>query len=163
MNVEPRDGTEQWRLARVDHNEDDRIVQMCAAFYVEDPAPYPVPPAHMRRTLAALRDDASRGVAVVLEIDGIVCGYALLISSWSNEKGGRVCTIDEFYVAPAHRGRGHGTALIEQLAANADRWLPGVVALSLEVTPANRRARALYERLGFHAANALMVRRLGSV
>jgi ribosomal protein S18 acetylase RimI-like enzyme len=114
----------------------------------------------MRRTLHALREAPLRGRAVALDIGGRVCGYALLISFWSNELGGHTCVIDELHVDPDHRSRGHATRLIEDLAADPGRWAEGAQALTLEVTPDNARARRLYERLGFRARNLVMHRRL---
>jgi GNAT superfamily N-acetyltransferase len=90
---------------------------------------------------------------VVLEVDGKVAGYALLIAYWSNELGGEVCVIDELYVEPAHRGSRHATRFLEALAARREAWVENAVALILETTPDNERARRLYERVGFRGRN----------
>ena len=142
-----------WRSAS--SLDDEVIVRMCLALNAEDPGPEPVPPDHTQRTLIALRHEPRRGQALVLEIEGQVCGYALLISYWSNELGGEACAIDEMYVEPEHRSRQHATRLIEDLA---EAWTPRPVALTIEVTPGNTRARALYERLGFSGGNLAMRR-----
>src|SRR5262245_59233023 len=117
-----------WRQASP--MDDDAIVRMCVTLNDEDPGPDPVPPAHARRTLEVLREEPVRGGALVLEIDGGVFGYALLIAFWSNELGGEVCTIDELYIAPSKRGRGHATRLFEELAAETKLWPSGCVALA---------------------------------
>jgi ribosomal protein S18 acetylase RimI-like enzyme len=148
-----------WRDARPEDDAD--IVPLCIALYEEDPASEPVPEEHHRRTLAVLRADPLRGRAVVLELEGAVAGYAMLIACWSNELGGEVVIVDELYVAPAHRSRGHASALIEALARGEGPWPGKPVALELEVTPDNTRARALYERLGFRVKrNAVLRARL---
>jgi ribosomal-protein-alanine N-acetyltransferase len=55
--------------------------------------------------------------------------------------------VAELVVAPAHRGRGHGRALLARaLAALRSR---GVDTAELEVAADNDRARSLYESLGF--------------
>ena len=145
-----------WRIARP--ADDDAIVEMCAQLNQEDPGPRPVPPDHMRATLAVLRGDPSRGRAVVLEIEQQPAGYALLIAFWSNELGGEVCEIDELFVVPEHRSQGHGQSLVT-LVAERTLWPTPVVAIALVVTPGTR-ARHLYERLGFAAVGTSMVRRL---
>lgn len=150
-----------WRLAVPD--DDDAIARLCHALYEEDPSPEPVPQSHISRTLAVLRSEPVRGRAVVLELDGVVAGYALLVAFWSNELGGEICEIDELYVAPAARGRGHGGELLAGLASGALPWAAHCVALALETTPANARARRLYERAGFHAHNQSMVLRRARV
>ena len=147
-----------WRAATP--ADDDAVVALSLALYVEDPATDPVPAEHTRRTLEALRARPARGQVVVLDVAGSVCGFALLVSVWSNELGGEVCSIDELYVAPSARGGGHGSALLEALARAAPPCPPEAVALALEVTPDNSRARALYQRLGFRGKNLHLRRRL---
>jgi len=145
-----------WRAATV--ADDDALVALGLALQREDPGPYPVDEAQYRRTLAALRAAPTRGRAVVLDgPEGVVVGYALLVTWWNNELGGELLVIDELYVAPAHRGAGHGRALIE--AARRGAFTDGApVAAVVEVYPDNVRARALYERLGFAAAPTVRLR-----
>ena len=145
-----------WRRARPD--EDDRLVEMCKSLYAEDPGPHPVTIEQAHRTLATLRREPWRGRAVVLDVDGQLVGYALLISFWSNELGGEVCDVDELFVAREHRGRGHATALFQALEHDA-LWPASAVALALGTTPGNANARRLYERLGFAEVGVSMVRR----
>ena len=128
-----------WRPARP--AEDETIVAMCLALNAEDPGE-PVQADQVRRTLAALRDEPVRGRAVVAETDGRVVAYALLVSFWSNEHGGEICAIDEMYVAPEHRSRGIGTSLLDAIVRDRAVWPDRPVALQVEVTPANGRARA---------------------
>jgi ribosomal protein S18 acetylase RimI-like enzyme len=113
----------------------------------------------MRATLALLRREPGRGRAVVLEVEGHVSGYALLIGFWSNELGDEICEVDELFVAPEHRNRGYGSSLFTAIA-EGDLWPPPMCAIVLGVTPDNAAARRLYERLGFAAAGVAMVRRL---
>ena len=137
----------RWRVAT--ERDDAEIIALAVALYEEDPSTAPVPPEHTQRTLAELRRAPTRGRAVVLDAGSGPEGYALLVSFWSNERGGEVCTIDEILVASARRGQGHAGRLMRALAHGCELW-PGVpVAMELEVSPKNRRARALYERLGF--------------
>jgi GNAT superfamily N-acetyltransferase len=147
-----------WREAVV--ADDQAIVRMCVALNAEDPGPEPVPADNIHRTLRELRARPTRGRAVVLDVDGEIAGYALLISYWSNELGGEVRVIDELYVEPNHRGMRHATQLLEKLATPGDPWADDAVALALETTPGNPRALRLYERVGFRGRNLSMRRRL---
>ncbi len=147
-----------WRIAG--SSDDEAITAMFLALNQEDPGPEPVAAEQVRRTLHVLRDQPQRGRALVLELEGDVRGYALVMSFWSNELGGEILAIDELYVTPEYRGRGHGTDLMEQLAAGTFRWASDAVALTLEVSPTNAGARRLYERLGFTGRNLAMRRRL---
>lgn len=140
--------------------DEERVVALCLALYAEDPPTVPVGEAQVRRTLALFRERPDRGLVAVLEVGGAVAGYALLVPWWSNELGGEVCQLDELYVAPEARGRGLGTELLRALAGGTGPFPLRFVALQLEVTPDNLRARALYERLGFEPMRNLSMRRL---
>ena len=95
--------------------DEDALVPLILALYQEDPSPSGPTESSARTTLRALRETPAWGHAVVVEDAGTVAGYALLISFYSNELRGRVCVIDEVYVAPAFRGRGLGQRLLEVL------------------------------------------------
>jgi len=147
-----------WRIAAP--FDEEAIVRMCLALSAEDPGPKPVSPENMRRTLRAFREIPRRGRAVVLDLENRASGYALVIPYWSNELGGEIDVIDEIYVDPEHRGRRHATTLIEALATGVQPLASTNVALVLEITPDNHRARRLYERLGFKSSNLTMRRLL---
>ena len=69
----------------------------------------------------------------------------------------RVVFIVDLVLLPAHRGSGHGTALLVELIAWAHlRGLP----VRLHVEKRNTRAAALYERLGFRVIEELAQHRL---
>jgi ribosomal protein S18 acetylase RimI-like enzyme len=150
--------TATWRIAGA--NEDSAIVAMSLALYAHDPPPRGVSAAQVRSTLDAFRAEPVRGRAVVLDENGTIAGYAFLVSFWSNELGGEVCTIDELYVKPGSRRRGHSTALVRSLRHDRSLWPSRPVALELEVSPANQRARALYDRLGFRPRHNTTLRLL---
>ncbi|WP_323675751.1 N-acetyltransferase [Halorubellus sp. PRR65] len=58
--------------------------------------------------------------------------------------------VAELAVAPGHRGRGHGRALLSRCLA--ELRARGVDRAELEVAADNDRARSLYESLGFTVA-----------
>lgn len=142
-------GALPWRLAT--QQDFDRIVAMNGRLNAEDPSEtVPCNPGMMRQTLAELSVNPIRGAAVVLELSHELCGYALLISFWSNEFGGEICAIDELYVEPEFRGRGLATQFIENLARRDNPiWPRRAAMITVEAYRTNPRAKALYERLGF--------------
>jgi len=139
--------------------DDAAIAAMGVALYVEDPGDRSVTEADVEKTLEHLRDHPEAGRALVIELAGAPVGYAFVVHYWSNEHGGPIAVLDEFYVRPEARGRGLGGALVEALAWRRIAGFEGIVAVDLEVTPDNHRARALYERLGFRAQKNLGMRR----
>ena len=74
-----------WR--RAVEADDVEVIQFCLALNAEDPGPAPVLAAQVERTLQTFRRRPDRGMAVVLDIDETVVGYAFLVSFWSNELG----------------------------------------------------------------------------
>ncbi len=72
--------------------------------------------------------------------------------------GGLIAIVDELYVAPPARGCGLGTAFFAALAAGAIPPFRELVAIDLEVSPKNTRARDLYGRLGFAPQRNAMLR-----
>jgi ribosomal protein S18 acetylase RimI-like enzyme len=136
-----------WRISRPD--DDDLIVDMCLALNREDSGPQPVAARQIRTTLMEFRANPVRGVIPVLELDGRVEGYALLVAYWSNELGGEICNIDEIYIRPDRRGRGDGRAFVKALIDGNSVWPGHPAAIALEVSPTNQRALALYSKLGF--------------
>ena len=131
---------------------------MCLALYTEDPSPMAVSEESISETLLKLRSEPNRGRAVVLDVEGAIGGYALLISFWSNELGGEIIVIDELYVRPSFRKRGHARELLTNLRRRQTLWRGRAVALELEVTPQNKRAAAFYERVGFQLAKNARLR-----
>src|SRR5437763_1338331 len=103
-----------WRVAK--SSDDQDISEMCLALYAEDPSPLAMSEQNIRDTLSILRAEPIRGRALVLDVDGAIGGYALLISFWSNELGGEVIVIDELYVLLSFRSQGHGRELLISLA-----------------------------------------------
>ncbi len=136
-----------WRAIR--DSDVVAVVALSVQLYAEDPGTRDIQSKDVRKTLRAFQQHPVRGRCVVAVVDGVVCGYSFLCSFWSNELGGEVCTVDELYVAEEVRGAGIGSGLIKGLVDGSLPWFNKAVALELEVTPSNTRARALYERMGF--------------
>ncbi len=134
------------------------IVAMMNALYAEDQPASPVDHARFPRTVEQLVATPERGRIIVFFAEGAIRGYALLIPYWSNEFGGTLLIVDELFVIGAARNRGIARRFFEFV----ERERPfDAVALALEVSPANVRARKLYESLGFtQRGNATLAVRL---
>ncbi len=141
-------------VTRADHPV---LAGLMRELYEEDPAEQLVPPENFPRTLRELEAHPDKGAVLAIDRDGQIVGYAILINFWSNECGGHVIVIDELFVARPFRGQGIGADFVRHLIANKCN---DAVAVRLEVTPTNARARRLYERLGFvsHKNETLQLR-----
>jgi GNAT superfamily N-acetyltransferase len=145
------------RIRPFEPRDEGDVLRMVRELYVDDPSPHALGDANTRRTLGVITDE--RRGAVWLADDGAGTppfAYIFLTKVWSNELGGDLVFVDELWVARERRSRGVGSALVEHAIATTR----GAVAFELEVTPANTRARALYERLGFRPLKNTSLRRV---
>jgi GNAT superfamily N-acetyltransferase len=99
----------------------------------------------MSRTLLA--DPESEGVQLIARDDeGRAIGFATIFWTWSTSSAARIGTMNDLYVAPEGRGSGAAEALIR---ACVDRCRErGAVRLEWQTALDNRRAQAVYERVG---------------
>ncbi len=119
---------------------------MMSRLYAEDPAQHPINPRSFAKTLGFLLANPTRGRVILFKNHRLLVGYALLIPFWSNEFGGSLLFIDELFVLPEYRGQGIATRFFSGLKRRPPFK---AIALALEVTRANRRARRLYQSFGF--------------
>jgi GNAT superfamily N-acetyltransferase len=96
--------------------------------------------------LTLIRDPEQGALFVAREGDGSAAGFAALGWKWSSTRGARIGVMEDLFVAPEARGRGCAEALIEACAgACRERGMP---ALEWTTAPDNRRAQAVYDRVG---------------
>ena len=114
--------------------------------YKEDNSIRPMTAEKIRRTFDEFRKSPGKGSIVVIEKDNDIAGYSILINFWSNEFGGNILFVDELYIKKEFRGNGIATDFFKYLSESRAEE---TVALQLQVTPDNIKARKLYERIGF--------------
>ena len=124
------------------------VCSMIKALYLEDPEGEPMSQEKINRTIKQAQEHPDR-LQIYMIMDGNVpAGYAIIQLIWSNEWGGLTANIDEMYIIESYRNRGIASGFIK----GVKELLPQVNRLTLEVTPSNDGALALYERLGFSLA-----------
>ena len=90
--------------------------------------------------------DRPAAEAVVAEEGGRAVGFALFFTTFSTWTGRPGVHLEDLYVRPDHRGRGHGRALLAHLARLAiDR---GCARLEWAVLDWNEPAIEVYKRCG---------------
>ena len=90
--------------------------------------------------------------------DGDLAGFALWYVTYSTWTGRHGIWLEDLFVRPAHRSRGHGRDLLAQLAAECVRR--GYGRLEWWVLDWNHPARRFYESLGAKAMTEWTVNRL---
>jgi GNAT superfamily N-acetyltransferase len=107
---------------------------------------------------SALFGQTPRVFALVAEDEGDVVGFALWFATYSTWLGRHGLWLEDLYVEPAHRERGHGKALLVALARLCvDR---GWGRLEWNVLDWNEPALAFYRALGASPLGEWTVHRL---
>lgn len=123
-----------------------QLTALIQQLYQEDPSGKPISLAKIEATIKTLQTKPDLGEILLIKQDQAIIGYTILINFWSNEYGGIILHIDEIYLQPRHRSQGIGSQLINYLRTSKYKQ---AVALQLEVTKENHKARKLYQQLGF--------------
>ena len=90
---------------------------------------------------------AERGLVVVAESKGTLCGYAYASYEWRAEFCGETMDIVALFVSPQWRSKGVGGSLINSLLENAKER--GIRRVSAEVHPGNSAIERTLESIGF--------------
>jgi len=138
---------------------DQKIVtELIKQLYKEDPGDQPASNKHIQKTLTILPKHKDKGTILIFELGKQLIGYSILINYWSNEFGGNIVFIDELFIKKEFRGQGIGTNFIKYLMKNK---FGNSVLLQIEVTPNNKKAKKLYEKLGFKLQkNSTLMRKI---
>jgi len=108
--------------------------------------------------LAAVLASPGIGAIRVARLGGRPIGMVVVLFSISTALGGPVATLEDLVVHPDHRGNGTGVRLLSAaLEVAAQR---GCLRVSLLTDADNRRAQALYARVGFVASSMRPMRLL---
>ena len=86
--------------------------------------------------------------SLLARLDGDAAGLANCFTAYSTFAAAPLVNVHDLAVAPGHRGRGNGRALL--LAVEEEARRRGAVKVTLEVLSGNARARALYVALGYN-------------
>jgi GNAT superfamily N-acetyltransferase len=100
-----------------------------------------------RRVFEHIMNSTDRGLVVVAENKGALCGYAYASYEWRAEFSGETMDIVALFVAPQWRGKGVGSGLIGSLLENAKQR--GIRRISAEVHPGNAAIERTLESSGF--------------
>ena len=130
------------KMCQADHDE---CIAMMKDFYHSPAVSHSVLAAVHERAFQAAVEGNPMMEGLVLELDGRIVGYGMLSFTYSCEVGGQVVLLEELYFKEEFRGKGLGQQYFQWVF---DRF-GDAARLRLEVTDANPRAKALYQRLGF--------------
>ena len=111
-------------------------------FYAADPSD-----DGLREMARALISDPEQGALFIArDGEGGAVGVATMDWKWSSTRGAQTGYLEDLFVDPDARGGGVAEALIEACAERCRER--GAAALLWQTAPDNRRAQAVYERIG---------------
>ena len=121
------------------------LVELMAEFYAE--SDYVLDRRRADAAFTVLLSDPRLGRVWLIEQASAAVGYVVVTFVYGMEYGGLMAFVDDFFVRPAFRNSGLGTAA---LAAARDACaMLGVRAMAVEVAGDNDPALAVYRRTGF--------------
>jgi len=122
-----------------------QIEEMIFSLYREDPEGIAINSDKVHATFARCKAYPEKAKLIAIWHEKELVGYALVVFFWSNEFGGEILCLDELYIKKDFRCHGIGSSFIKDIP----ELFPETVAVHLEVAPSNKRAKSLYENLGF--------------
>jgi GNAT superfamily N-acetyltransferase len=120
------------------------LVALMDLFYAESGYALDAPLAE--KAFADLLADERLGYVWLLDAAGRDAGYVVLTLRFGMEYGGLIACIDDLFVVPEHRNRGLSTAALVRIRDFCRSQ--GVRAITVEVSPGNGPAQAVYRRIG---------------
>ncbi len=123
-----------------------RLVELLGILF-ESEAEFAANPEKQRAALQALLADPGKGRIFVARDGRQVVAMASLLYTVSTAEGGKAALFEDLVVAPEHRKRGIGEALLRHVVAEARK--EGVLRITLLTDMQNERAQAMYRRAGF--------------
>lgn len=126
----------------------ETLGNLIRAFYDEEPDLQVFTVEEARRRAVEIISLSNKLVyPLLIRLQDVTIGHALMVPYYSNEFGGLLVMLDEFFVLQEERRHGIGSEALEKLK----QWAldHGYCGITLEVTDANPKAKLLYERHGF--------------
>jgi GNAT superfamily N-acetyltransferase len=131
----------------------ETLLDLMAGFYEE--SGYALDRAHAEEAFSALLADSRLGRVWLIEQGSEAVGHVVVTFVFAMEYGGVTAVVDDFYVRPASRGAGLGTAALAEVRRACQEL--GMRAMRVEVGGDNAVARAVYRRVGFEAVDHLLM------
>ena len=123
-----------------------RLVELLGMLF-ESEAEFSADANKQRTALHEILAHPAKGKIFVAREGRDVVAMASLLYTISTAEGGKAALFEDLVVAPEHRKRGIGAALLKHVVEQARA--EGVLRITLLTDMQNERAQAMYRRVGF--------------
>ena len=123
-----------------------RLVELLGILFASE-AEFSPDAEKQRAALQTILADPAKGRIFVAREGREVVARCSLIYTVSTAEGGKAALFEDLVVAPEHRKRGIGAALLKHVVAQARA--EGVLRITLLTDMQNERAQTMYRRVGF--------------
>ncbi len=131
-------------IREINKSDENEYFEMAENFYNSDAVSHKIPKENFKSAFESAINNNPYIKLYILEIEGIIAGYAAIAVTFTTEGGGKTVWLDELYIKPEYRGKGLGRELIGFLKSD------GIIKrIRLEITPENEKAKKLYISEGF--------------
>ncbi len=131
-------------IREINKSDENEYFEMAENFYNSDAVSHKIPKENFKSVFESAINNNPYIKLYILEIEGIIAGYAAIAVTFTTEGGGKTVWLDELYIKPEYRGKGLGRELIGFLKSD------GIIKrIRLEITPENEKAKKLYISEGF--------------
>jgi len=132
-----------------------RLVELLGILFNEE-AEFAPDADKQRRALEMILADPRIGRIFVAREGGRLAAMASLLYTVSTAEGGKAALFEDLVVLPEFRGKGIGTALLRHVIDAARK--EGLTRVTLLTDGGNKRAQALYRKMGFVASTMTAMR-----
>lgn len=131
-------------IREINKSDENEYFEMAENFYNSDAVSHKIPKENFKSAFESAINNNPYIKLYILEIEGIIAGYAAIAVTFTTEGGGKTVWLDELYIKPEYRGKGLGRELIGFLKSDGS-----IKRIRLEITPENEKAKKLYISEGF--------------
>lgn len=132
-------------INKANFEDRDIYIKLASKLYCSDAVDHSIDSSNFKKTFDYLHENNTYGQIYIIKFNEEIVGYTLISKTFSQEVAGMVLLIEEIYIIDKYRGLGIGRSVFEYL----ENEYSGYNRIRLELTNSNKRAKKLYENLGF--------------
>lgn len=133
-------------IRKIKMSDQQAYLKMAAEFYNSEAVSHSVPIINLQKGFEHMVNDGRYFDGYIIEHNDQPAGFCAVAKTYSQEAGGMVIWIEDFYIRPEFRSNGLGA---ECLSFIENEFKGTAARFRLEITEDNIGAKKLYERFGF--------------